>query len=82
MGRTIYIIAGTTIALFIVYQGTTSARKRIDQAISAADNARTTAKDALHGIHDGVSDYFEESWPTTSGWYNWWHSDWWSNTDV
>ena len=79
---TVFILAGAGVAVFLIYQGAQSARKRIDQAVSAAEDPRGTTKDALQGIHDGVSDYFEDNWPTTSGWYNWWNSNWWSNTDV
>ena len=69
---TVFILAGAGVALFMIYQGAQSARKRIDQAVSAAENPRAAARDTLQGVHDGVSDYFEENWPTTSGWFNWW----------
>ncbi len=71
-GKMKYAVIGLAVAgsLLLAWKAQESARRRLDRV----EDTRQFGKEKMQGLHDGVSDYFEENWPSTHYWYNWWNS--------
>ena len=65
MKNKLLVIGVILVGVIVVGSATKSARRF----------PRNMTKEMLTNVHEGVGDYFEESWPTTHKWYNWWYGD-------
>ena len=66
------LVVGISIMIGVIAVSSTQVAA---SARNIPETARKKTKQTLENVHMGVNDYFEEYWPTTHNWYNWWAGD-------